>query len=894
MIDENRYLILIDAKVKTSEIDKMEKQGQKTAVTFLNNGRTYTYGAARMQILEDPSVIDHHNNLVFLDNKPLFKVVKVLDFGQYVKVFFEQGQIRAYSKNRIHFEHNVLQEGDAAELFGYLRALSQCISDEENDFLTKQYEKVRQVSDESVLAQFLQPRKVKTHSFDSLKVFPFGFNLSQEAAVSKALTHQVSIIEGPPGTGKTQTILNILANLVMNDKTVAIASNNNTAIINVFEKLQSQELSFFTAVLGKKENRQAFVENQTERYPEIEDKDNSSVDSKDLNRRTEQIKEMLAAQNALAQNSQELEALQLEKEHFLQSHQEIVLPEERQRFIHYSLKKVLVLWADLEQLQQEGKEVSFFFKIKMLFKYRLFFASELYRYSLNEIIIFLQSCVYDIKEQELKEIIKQAEGRLADYDFENMLHHHKMDSMHLFRSYLFKRYALDKARKQFSSDDLWKNFNAVIDEYPVILSTTHALRQSTGQDFLYDYLIIDEASQVDVVAGALAMSCAKNVVIVGDLKQLPHIVKSELEETIDTVFDQYRVSAAYHYKNSLLHAASVIWKDAPKTLLREHYRCHPKIIDFCNQKFYNNELIILSKHTEDASPLTLVHTVQGNHARGRYNQRQIDVIKHEILPKLHTKDLGIISPFRKQVDKLSQDIDGAEHIEIDTVHKYQGREKETIIITTVVDRKNDFADDPNLLNVAISRAQKQLYVVVSDNEKNKNMKDLVSYMKYNNLQIEQSRLYSVFDMLYQSYAPYLEGYMKKIQNVSEYKSENLMNTVIEKVLSGEGYSHLAKVLHLSLNRMIRETDFLNDKERKFVQNPSTHVDFLIYNKINKQAILAVEVDGVAFHENNPVQLQRDSLKDGILSKYNIPIIRFATNGSGEEQRLLGKLKEINA
>ena len=39
-----------------------------------------------------------------------------------------------------------------------------------------------------------------------------------------------------------------------------------------------------------------------------------------------------------------------------------------------------------------------------------------------------------------------------------------------------------------------------------------------------DYLIMDEASQVDIAAGALALSCAKNAVIVGDLKQLPNVV----------------------------------------------------------------------------------------------------------------------------------------------------------------------------------------------------------------------------------------------------------------------------------------------------------------------------------------------------------------------------------
>ncbi|WP_378103993.1 hypothetical protein [Chryseobacterium sp. sg2396] len=40
----------------------------------------------------------------------------------------------------------------------------------------------------------------------------------------------------------------------------------------------------------------------------------------------------------------------------------------------------------------------------------------------------------------------------------------------------------------------------------------------------------------------------------------------------------------------------------PKTLLREHYRCHPQIIDFCNRKFYHNQLIILSEAQPAGSP----------------------------------------------------------------------------------------------------------------------------------------------------------------------------------------------------------------------------------------------------------------------------------------------------
>src|SRR5690606_31941293 len=103
-----------------------------------------------------------------------------------------------------------------------------------------------------------------------------------------------------------------------------------------------------------------------------------------------------------------------------------------------------------------------------------------------------------------------------------------------------------------------------------VLSTTHSLRNSTGNSYLYDYLIIDESSQVDVLSGSLALSCAKNVVIVGDLKQLPHVVTNETKDLIQIVYNQYKVDEAYHYDNNLLLSITKVFKDVPKTLLKEH------------------------------------------------------------------------------------------------------------------------------------------------------------------------------------------------------------------------------------------------------------------------------------------------------------------------------------
>jgi superfamily I DNA and/or RNA helicase len=81
-------------------------------------------------------------------------------------------------------------------------------------------------------------------------------------------------------------------------------------------------------------------------------------------------------------------------------------------------------------------------------------------------------------------------------------------------------------------------------------------------------------------------------VIVGDLKQLSHVVDSHTKRLTDSIFNEFKLDEAYRYSaNSLLSAAIKLYTHVARTLLREHYRCHPKIIEFCNKKFYNNELL---------------------------------------------------------------------------------------------------------------------------------------------------------------------------------------------------------------------------------------------------------------------------------------------------------------
>ena len=315
---------------------------------------------------------------------------------------------------------------------------------------------------------------------------------------------------------------------------------------------------------------------------------------------------------------------------------------------------------------------------------------------------------------------------------------------------------------------------------------------------------MDEASQVDVATGALALSCARNAVIVGDTKQLPNVMKDDVKDRAKAIFDTFHINEGYQYTKSFLQSILDIMPNVTQVMLREHYRCHPKIINFCNQKFYRGELIIMTKDEGEKDVLSVVKTAKGNHERSHYSQRQIDAIKNDIIPKydLNPKETGIIAPYKNQVEALSREIND---IDIATVHKFQGKEKENIIISTVDDEISDFTDDPYLINVAVSRAKKRLLLVVTGNEQSKerNITDLIKYIQYNNFDVVESRIYSVFDYLYKQYTEERMAYLQKYKKVSEYDSENLVYTLIREIISDNKYASLDVVCHFPLNMLIK-------------------------------------------------------------------------------------------
>lgn len=113
-------------------------------------------------------------------------------------------------------------------------------------------------------------------------------------------------MQGPPGTGKTQTILNIIANILVRGKTVQVVSNNNSAIVNVLEKLSKYDMGFIVALLGSTANKEKFIETQEEekQYPEhFESWHDADADQpqflNQIHHQTEELKAYFPNRNAL-------------------------------------------------------------------------------------------------------------------------------------------------------------------------------------------------------------------------------------------------------------------------------------------------------------------------------------------------------------------------------------------------------------------------------------------------------------------------------------------------------------------------------------------------------------------------------------------------------------------
>lgn len=911
-MDIRTTLILIDGKDRTAEIEKAECVGKQINIRFNNSFKTYSYNLFRVKKFDNPKIIELNDKIAYVNDMPIYKPEAILDFGEYTRII-EYNRTRIVPTILLKLLKNGIDNLKARRILSYLKEIANHLPTKPNEdaFLKREMDRLTFVHPDSVLNSYLNCKKIQNNELnDESIIFPFSFNLSQKVALENALSHSISVIEGPPGTGKTQTILNIIANLVVRKKSVAVVSNNNEAVKNIIEKMNKKQYSFMMAMLGRKENQEYFFSNMPK----------SNVSDWCCGESVEELKSQIEILNKKlnyllnldrqrAKIKQQLLSWKLEQEHFEkyysnQNVEEILkLP-----LLNKNPDKIIEFLAETSYAIEYEKTDNFLFKLKLLLKYRIFNYKKLKFHEMS-LFLRLEKEAYIKQIEKLEKNIKSLDKKLDSENFKSLLVKHQEVSQKIFRQFLYDKYCNDY-NLNFTIKNFKVIFNNFIEIFPVILSTTHSLRNSIPENYLMDYVIIDESSQVDIITGILALSCCRNIVIVGDTKQLPQITDKKIQKQINNEV----VSSTYDYFNhSILSSIIDLYKDdLPRIILREHYRCHPKIIEFCNQKYYNGELIPYTDNSLSKYPLILYKTTPGNHMRrvtngekkGVYNQRELDVISEEVLARLgdeiESENIGIVTPYRKQADNAMKMV--CSDVVSDTVHKYQGREKDVIIMSTVLDSTLygqmglKFVDDPQMVNVAVSRAIRQ-FILVTDNElfykKGDNISELIRYIMYSTLDenVVESRIVSVFDLLYKSYSSKLNLIKSKMNNNVRYKSEEIIRILLEEIFKETSYNRFTYAQGVLLRNLLNDDQLLTEDERNFINNRAS-LDFVIYYKQDKTCALVIEVDGFEFHENNPKQLQRDKMKNEILNKYKIPFLRLPTNGSSEKEKICIALNKL--
>lgn len=918
-------MIIINGEDRTKDIANVEnvEDENKYFVTYKAGG-PYPYCKEMVKILENPKRVELEDRAVFVKKEPVYKAEYILDFGEWVRVIRKDGMDSVSAlKEDVQLIDSSVKAGDALHNLTYLKEITTFLpsKEEEDSFLMKEMKRISFIHPESVLSSYLNKEKIRHSKKEGTIIFPFQFNLSQKAATENAFTNSISVIEGPPGTGKTQTILNILANLVVQNKTVAVVSNNNEAVNNVRDKLKEEGYGFLAASLGKYKKQEKFFAAQPKaRVADWDCEDTIEELYAKIAVVDKAIEGLLQRERRKYKLEQELRAWKLEKEHFEEYYEHQNLEAiNNLSLVNENSEQILSFLADTSAAfgDKRGYRIIYRFefvhRLKLLFKYGVFDYKKLKE---NETVALLelQKMYYDRKIVEIEDEKATLENELKEEKLEEYKEKYRKLSMQLFRKTIYKSHN-DLQDNTFSIANYKGRYANFLKRYPIILSTTYSLRHSIPNNYLLDYVIIDEVSQVDLITGSLAFSCCKNVIIVGDEKQLPQIVDKKIKrklsmEPTEPVFD-------YFEQNILSSVKALYGRKLRCVTLQEHYRCHPQIIEFCNRRYYSGQLIIYTEVDEEKEyrPLIIHKTTEGNHMRkvtrgektGRYNQREIDVIDEIIREKgddLYEKgcrNIGVVTAYRKQADKVGETF--CDEVESDTVHKYQGREKSVMILSTVLDGTKDgqasinFVDDPHMINVAVSRAKKQFFLVTDHKlffENGKEINSLIRYMQYSTLDpvIVESNIISVFDLLYREYSNRLIPLKKKMDTTQRYQSEEAMKVLIEEILEVDGFECFDYTKQVLVRNLINDSKLLTKQEAQYVLNRAS-VDFVIFRKMDKSCVLVIEVDGFAFHENNPRQLQKDVMKDEILRKYGIAVLRLTTNGSGEREKIETELLKMD-
>jgi len=543
-----------------------------------------------------------------------------------------------------------------------------------------------------------------------IALYDRNINIDQIQTIYNALKYPVTYVQGPPGTGKTQTILNIIVNCLTNGKTLLISSNNNVPIDGIKDKLY----------LGKYRN-----------------------------------KEILLPILRLGNNKVVEEALQVIKARYAFETKDV--PKEQLLFnikekSKEKNKKLLDKIKNYETRIEQSQNLSF---VNSLLSKGGNHLLEKEKHAIEEKLRQLPETKNDDLD-DLYEVIKDNHQLLQFFYFESLRYLKPLK--HKDFTSLIEILEIEDAEKQVKEFNKWisddDNLVKLTKVFPIILTTNISSRK-LGRKFKFDLLVMDEAGQCDIATGLIPISKCKNMVLIGDTNQLKPIVIFE-DSTNQKLMDQFSIDEPYDYfNNSILSSYKRIDNISRDILLSYHYRCGRKIINYSNMRFYENRLNLSKIKINGELKLIDVNNINYKDRNSSIEEAQ-EIVKYIAEHKL--SDVFIITPFRNQQEVLNNYLEKAKaNSEIDssvscgTIHKIQGQENKTIIISTSISRNTTsrtydwIKNNSQLINVGVTRAQENLIVVADKkaidilSKKDDDLYALIDYVQKNGTsQIQQS------------------------------------------------------------------------------------------------------------------------------------------------------------
>ena len=536
---------------------------------------------------------------------------------------------------------------------------------------------------------FGKSKQKKTSKKIELTV-PIVLNKSQENILQSTFAHHLTLVIGPPGTGKSFTIAALAVELMSQGKSVLIASKNNQAGNVVADKIEKDfGLDGIVVRAGKKDYKKVLqkrLENLLRGIGLVE------TSRSEINTLLKKVKKQIKTLSALEKKIISRTKTEIERGDFLFQYEESFFQKIKMYFLTNKMEKEIPLWKKMFLLENELLQRNR--NLKKLIQLRFYqFLNEALYWSRGEI-------------QALVKAFKARTGNRKESIFEEI------------------------------------DFTKVLKALPIwVANSTDINKVLPLQKELFDVVIIDEATQCDIASSLPILQRGKSAVIVGDPKQLRHmsfLSHAKQNQLIEQFEVGNRDAQQLDYRNnSLLDMVSDSIKSQKQVhFLNEHFRSMPDIIQFSNTHFYDGKLNVMT-----ACPATLLrqhaflHSVNGQRTKSGYNKKEADSI-FEMVKKIIGEEknvavnlcqsIGILSPFRDQVDYLQRrilKILSAEELErhdilIGTPYAFQGEEKEIMFLSFALDEEShsaafNYLNREDVFNVSITRARSLQHVFIS-------------------------------------------------------------------------------------------------------------------------------------------------------------------------------------